>query len=130
MLNYQHVYNRLIEVACAGTIISIDEIADYYCPEMQFPHNRNQINQALKAITYTEYSAGRPLLPAVVVLPEIGYPPMGFFLLARELGIILYHDERSFFEYELKRIHTYWAAQNPPQNYLSARKIYTGVSIG
>jgi hypothetical protein len=42
---------------------------------------------------------------------------MGFFLLARELGMNLYHDERSFFAYELKRIHDYWSRQNPFGDY-------------
>ena len=57
----------------------------------------------------------------MAVQPEIGYPGRGFFLLARELGLNTYCDDRSFFSHELKRVHEYWSkrvVEYQPQIYL------------
>lgn len=112
-MDVQCICDRLIEIAHAGTTISIDELAGAYCPDLPYPKNRAAINRVLSEITFREYASGRPLLPVVVILPEIGYPAMGFFLLARELGLNLYDDERSFYDHELKRVHQHWRMQIP-----------------
>jgi hypothetical protein len=69
------------------------------------------ISRSLDEISCSENAKGRPLLSAVAVLPEIGYPGKGFFLLARELGQNPYCDDRSFYSYELKRVHEYWRSR-------------------
>jgi len=66
--------------------------------------DRSAIMQILKKICYQENAAGWPLLPAVAVSIGVGYPAMGFFLLARELGLNTFADDRSFFYYELNRV--------------------------
>ncbi len=38
---------------------------------------------------------------------------MGFFLLARELGVNTCCDERTFYHHELKRVHEFWKVNNP-----------------
>ncbi|HEY3344319.1 MAG TPA: hypothetical protein VGJ97_05300 [Anaerolineaceae bacterium] len=72
------------------------------------PCDRMLIGRVLDEISCNENAQGRPLLSAVAVLPAIGYPEKGFFLLARELGQNTYCDDRSYFAHELKRVHDYW----------------------
>jgi hypothetical protein len=48
-----------------------------------------------------------------VVYPEIGYPSQGFFLLARELTYNHFGDERSYYYYELNRVHDFWRMHIP-----------------
>lgn len=112
-MKYQNVYDLLVEIAYAGKTISIDEISSQLCPELQSPQNRAEVNRVMVDIACTENAAGRPLLSAVVILPEIGYPAMPFFLLARELGVNRCSDERSFFGHELKRVHDFWKMHIP-----------------
>ncbi len=112
-MNDRLVYDRLIEVACAGRTISLYEIADLLKLDASKSQDRRKVSYMLNQISYRENSAGRPLLSAVVVLPEIGYPEKGFFLLARELGFNRFGDERSYYLYELKRVHEYWAIHVP-----------------
>ena len=112
-MNDHRVYDRLIEVACAGRTVSLYEIAEFLGMDASKILDRRKISHLLNQISYRENSAGRPLLSAVVVLPEIGYPEKGFFLLARELGFNRFGDERSYYLYELKRVHEYWSLHIP-----------------
>jgi hypothetical protein len=109
----ERIYDRLIEIAHAGKTITIDELARIYYPDFPFPQNRTEVTRALCEISCQENAAGRPLLSAVVVLPEIPYPTRDFFFLARELGLNMYNDERSFYGHELKRVHAYWRDRIP-----------------
>ncbi len=109
----EHLYNRLIEVAHAGKTVTIDEVARIFCPETPFPDNRIEVTRELCEISCQENGQGRPMLSAVVVLSEIPYPNREFFLLARELGLNMYNDERSFYGYELGRVHHYWKDKIP-----------------
>jgi hypothetical protein len=106
----QMIYQRLIETACCRKVISYVVIADHLknnsVESVEFPWLARILNE----IACQENAAGRPLLSAVVVLPEIGYPRREFFMLARELGLNRFEDDRSFYGYELKRVHDYWQA--------------------
>lgn len=113
MTDQDYVYNQLIEVARSGRTISYGEVASWLGRDINKPEDCAEILRILNNIAYREYAAGRPLLSAVVVRPEIGYPGMGFFLLARELGFNNNADERSYYGYELKKVHTYWKKYLP-----------------
>ena len=108
------IYEKLKEVAKSGK-------TEYYTPigkladlDMKNPGHRRKIGQILDAISRHEHKAGRPLLSVVVVgkatdkMPN-KIPRKGFFDLARELGLIQAgDDEHSFFDEELKKVHTAW----------------------
>ncbi len=107
------LYNRLIEVAQAGRTISRDEAAGLLGLDPATPADHHELTRILCDVSLQENAAGRPLLSAVVVLPEIGYPHNAFFLLARELGLNQFSDDRSFYYHELKRVHAYWKEHRP-----------------
>ncbi len=119
MVNDQLIYDRLVDVARAGKTISYCEVAGLLGLDVERPQDRAQLSRILDDISYRENAEGRPLLSAVVVLPEIGYPGKGFFLLARELEANTFSDERSFYYYELKRVHAYWKMQTPEYSALT-----------
>jgi hypothetical protein len=108
MVDSKVVYNRLVEIAQAGKTISYHGVAQWMDLNADDPCDRMMIGHVLDEISCGENAQGRPLISAVVVLPEIGYPGKGFFLLARELGLNTYCDDRSFFAHELRRVHDYW----------------------
>jgi hypothetical protein len=72
------------------------------------PDGRADISRILNTISCQKNAAGRPLLSVVAVKAEIGYPDLGFFLLARALGVNPGYDDRNFFTYELQRVHDFW----------------------
>lgn len=59
-------------------------------------------------ISRDEHKAGRPLLSVVVVGKNEGIPRLGFFKLAKELGLMQGEDQKAFFEEELKKVHEQW----------------------
>jgi hypothetical protein len=107
------LYDRLIESARTGRTISYFEVGAILGLDPTKPSGRVEIGRILAEIACRENADGRPLLSAVVVLPEIGYPGKGFFLLARELGVNNSYDDRSFYYYELKRVYEYWSKKAP-----------------
>lgn len=102
------IYERLKEVARAGETITYSEIAPMADLDMSSQADRTEIGRILGAISTREHEDGRPLLSAVVVLSNIGYPGKGFFTLAQELGIYDGSDDLAFFVQELARVHEYW----------------------
>ncbi len=103
------VYQKLIDVAKAGKTTTYETIADMLELNADDPEDRNEIGRILSEISCQENIAGRPMLSAVVIIPDIGYPGKGFFLLARDIGAMSSSiDDRSFFAAELKRVHQYW----------------------
>jgi hypothetical protein len=133
MKDQDFLYNRLVEVACTGKTISYSDVAALLECDIHCPADRSEITRMLNEIAYQENANGRPLLSAVVVIPEIGYPGRGFFILARELGFNHFEDERSYYGYELKQVHKYWqkqltAAQTVP--YMTVDQHEIRVAIG
>jgi hypothetical protein len=116
------LYNHLIEVARAGKTIGRDEVAGLVGLNISSTSDRQELVRILDNIAYQENAAGRPLLSAIVVLPEIGYPGKAFFLVARELGLNNYGDDRSFYYYELKRVHEYWKNHQPTPSAIPYQK--------
>ncbi len=113
MVNSKVVYDCLVETAQAGKTISYHRVAQLMNLNAEDACDRLVIGRVLDEISCGENAKGRPLISAVVVLPEIGYPGKGFFLLARELGLNTYCDDRSFFAHELRRVHDYWKRSAP-----------------
>jgi len=107
----QQIYDRLKDVARNGELVTYGEIAPLANLNMENPGNRNTMAQILGDISTHEHEQERPMLSAVVVLVETGYPGDGFFALARELG--LHHGKKEFedldfFVQEVKRVYTCW----------------------
>jgi len=109
----QLIYDCLVHVAQAGKTISYRDLADSFGLDMQDRQDRLEIIRILSDICCKESVEGRPLLSAVVVMREIGYPERGFFVLARELCANPGCDDRSYYDYELKRVHEYWKMHIP-----------------
>ena len=108
MINDSPLYDHLIDAARAGKTLTYKEIASILQLDVTKLEDRKQIDHLLLDIACRENAEGRPLLSMLVVQPEIGYPWKSIFLLAREIGANNCCDERSFFSYELKRVHQYW----------------------
>jgi hypothetical protein len=107
----QQIYERLQEVANEGELTTYGEIAPLANLNMENPDDRNKMAQILGDISTHEHEQGRPMLSAIVVLAEIGYPGEGFFTLARELGLLHGNkefDNLDFFVQEVKRVYACW----------------------
>jgi hypothetical protein len=109
-INHQ-IYDRLIEVARRGDLITYSEIAPLAGLNMESQVDRNKIGEILGEISTYEHDYSRPMLSAIVVLAGIGYPGEGFYNLARHLGYHHGHGEfadMEFFVQEVKKVHDYW----------------------
>jgi hypothetical protein len=113
MLDRQLVFTQLVEIACIRDTISYYELAALFGLDFHKAADRVELSNVLNEISIQEDSLGRPLLSAVVVHPETGYPSQGFFLLARELTYNHFDDERSYYYRELKRVHDFWESNIP-----------------
>lgn len=113
MATNSHLYEHLVMVARAGRTTTYGEVAELLGLEINNPQHRERMIRLLLDIACNESAVGRPLLSIVVVQAEIGYPGRSFFLLARELGTNNCSDDRSFFSYELKRVHDFWQRRMP-----------------
>jgi hypothetical protein len=113
MLDRQRVSAYLVNIACARKVISYHALAAQFDLDFGNAAHRSQLTNLLNEISMQENAEGRPLLPAVVVRPETGYPSQGFFLLARELTYNHFGDERSYYYHELQRVHDFWQANIP-----------------
>jgi hypothetical protein len=115
MAVHLQIYERLIEVAKKGDLVTYGEIAPLADLNMEDPADRNKIARILGDISTYENEQGRPMLSAVVVVAEFRYPIDGFFKLARKLG--LHHGRKEledfeFFVQEVKRVHECWKDSN------------------
>lgn len=100
------LYKRLRNVAARRATITYQEVGDLIGLDMANPAHRNEIAAILGEISSYEHQHGRPLLSAVVVLAETGWPGQGFFDLARACGRMRAgEDNVSFFARELKAVY-------------------------
>lgn len=114
-LEEERIYDVLIEVARSKSVITYDELCvraslPY---EMANPDHRNQLSQCLADISSDEVDQGHPMLSAVVVRAEDGYPGSSFFKFAAEMGLcankMKEEDQAVFFAEELKKVHDFWS---------------------
>jgi hypothetical protein len=106
------LYRQLIDVAAAQSTVPYADLAGSLGLDMSSPDDRLRIGEMLDEINRSEQGAGRPMISAVVVHSQEGLPGAGFFVCARELGVLTARnrqDELAFFVDELRRVHAYWA---------------------
>jgi hypothetical protein len=103
MAIHMQIYERLKEVARKGDdLITYGGIAPLANLNMENPDDRNKIAHILGEISTHEYSEGRPLLSAIVVLAGIGYPGVGVHHGRKEF------EDLEFFAQEVRRVYDYW----------------------
>jgi len=105
---HEQLYEKLKEVARAGTVTYYSDIAPMAGLDMSLPNDRYEIGAILDDINQDEHAEGRPLLSAVVVQKDILRPGQGFFTMARDMGLFTGDDEDRFYSDELRRVHDYW----------------------
>ncbi len=121
MITKSKLYDYLVKVAQAGRTTTYAEVTSHLGLNPDEKQDKEQVMHMLLDIACQENAEGRPMLSIVVVMPEIGYPGNSFFLLARELGANSCCDDRSFFSYELRRVHSYWRKPVREYQYQSIR---------
>ena len=110
---HKAIYEKLIEVAKEERTIPYGEIAPLAELDMSDQGDRNKIADILGEISTFEHHQGRPMLSALVVLKDKGYPGEGFFTLARYLGLHKGQsefDDLEFFVREVQKVHEQWKA--------------------
>ena len=125
------LYHQLIDIARCAKTVTYNELAALVGLDVSKAEDREELIRVLEDIAYRENGEGRPLLTAVVVRSEVPYPGKGFFVLARELGFNQFDDERSYYEYELKKVYAFWrqhipAFQTRPYMYARGYEIRVG----
>ncbi len=108
---HQSIYERLKAVARMGHLVTYSDIAPLANLSMDDPGDRHKMAEILGTISTYEHSEGRPMLSAIVVLADVGYPGEGFFTLGRELGLHHGHqdlEDLNFFVKEVQRVYEYW----------------------
>ena len=98
------VDEELKKIAKAGKTAYYSDIA----PLAGLAADSKEFRIILTRISRDEHKAGRPLLSVVVVGKNEGIPRLGFFKLAKELGLMQGEDQKAFFEEELKKVHEQW----------------------
>ena len=90
---HKQIYEKLEEIAWAGTIIHYSDITPMANLDMNSPYDRYEIGAILDEINRHEHKHDRRMLSAVVVHEESLKSGQGFFTLARELGLFLGNRE-------------------------------------
>lgn len=106
----EQIYEKLKEIARAGTVTHYSDIAPLAGLDMNLPPDRYEIGAILDDINRHERELGRPMLSAVVVHRESLMPGQGFFTLARSLGLFVSDDKDRLYIEELRKVHDYWAS--------------------
>lgn len=103
------IYEKLIEIAKAGSVTYYSDIAPLAGLDMSDPDHRNQIASILGRISTYEHQLGHPMLSAVVLLKDKNSTGEGFFTLAEELGLHdgIVDDDR-FLMTELAKVYEHW----------------------
>lgn len=110
------LYQHLIDIAAAQSTVPYSDLGKIMGFDMSRPDDRLRIGEMLDEINNSEHKAGRPMISSVVVHSQEGLPGAGFFVCARELGVLTTknrQDELAFFVGELRRVHDYWRGEHP-----------------
>ena len=99
------IYHKLIDVARAGEIISYNDIGKI----RNLRGRSRELFQVLDYINRYEHQQGHPMLSAVVISTVKNLPGMGFFKLARNLGVYQESSNLLFWVNELHRVHDFWS---------------------
>ena len=104
------LYTRLHEIAREGGTVYYSEMAPLISIATDNPYFGVRIGRLLDEVNHAEHSAGRSLLPAVVIAKESGMPGEGFFTCARNLKCYSGRDDLAYWVEELRRVHDYLSA--------------------
>lgn len=106
---HREIYEELQRVAREQDVTTYEPIAQLADLDMRRQEDRNEIGRLLGEISTYEHEQGRPLLSAVVHLQEQNRPGVGFFTLARQLGLLQADgDEDAFWNDEVRRVWQAW----------------------
>jgi hypothetical protein len=103
------LYDQLRELARHCETAYYSDIAHLLGIDTRGPAFGAQVGRLLDAVNRAEHAAGRPLLSAVVIAKQTGMPGNGFFTGARALGVHTGHDDRAYWQEELRRVCEYWS---------------------
>jgi hypothetical protein len=106
---HEQIYNFLVEVASRRDCTTYTELARMAGFDASQAVDHAKLDAILAEISTFEHQQGRPLLSAVVLCDDANKTHLGFFTLARELGLN-HDDDVEFFIQELRRVHNYWSA--------------------
>ena len=105
----QLIYEKLTEAAKKGDIINYADVAPLANLDMSLDKDRAEIGRILGDISSYEQENGRPLISAIMIHKHDGRPGIGFFHLAKELGLLKTgDDEDRFWNEEVKKVFAYW----------------------
>jgi hypothetical protein len=105
---HEQIYKFLVDVANRRDCTTYTELTRLagFGTSQAIDHAR--LDAILAEISTFEHQQGRPLLSAVVLCDGADKTHLGFFTLARELGLN-HDDDVEFFIQELRRVHKYWS---------------------
>jgi len=105
----RRVYQKLIQVARSGSLISYSEIAPLVTDKINSPRSP-VLGKVLRGICSYEVKHGRPMLGSVVVHKTDGHPGKGYFKGAWSLGLFSGGEELIFWKAELEKVYRYWSS--------------------
>ena len=103
------VYDKLVQVARAKSLVTYSEIAPLVTGKINSPRSP-MLGKILRNICSYEVQHGRPMLGSVVVHKTDGHPGKGYFKGARILGLLVGGEELNFWQSELDRVYLYWSS--------------------
>ena len=115
---YLLIYAELINAARYRGTVTYQELAELIGLPTFGSYMGKEIGKYLGIISIDEVSHGRPMLSAIAVKVD-GMPSTGFFVLAKQLGLLQSDDEadqKAFFQAQKQAIYATWKRtfEKPP----------------
>jgi hypothetical protein len=107
------VYRKLVEVAKAKGTVQFVELAAVADMPLDGDEDAAALGRVLDEIAEQEVTAGRPLLPVLVVHGSRNMPGAGLFKFAKRKKLQK-GDDLTFFATEMARVHAYWKDAEAP----------------
>lgn len=101
-------YKHLVHLAKNGSTTEYRDLANTLKIDLADSKERAYLSGTLETITRFEVENGRPMLSAIVLAHNKDLPNEGFFVLARELGLLGNNDEEQFHQEMLAAVFTHW----------------------
>lgn len=105
----EEMWHALVERAKVEDLIYYSDLADNIRTIRLEPHSYAMSTMLLEA-AIEEENAGRPMLTAVVVHKEDGWPGPGFYNAAEKVSRDTSDPEKCWSE-ELKKVYAYWSSR-------------------
>jgi hypothetical protein len=105
------IYERLKQTAKERKLTTYSELAAASGVRLSDPAEMNRLGAMLDEIADHELTAGRPLLPVLIVREDTNMPGFGLFRYAKRKGLMKGKSDVEFFAAELKRVYEVWAEQ-------------------